>query len=1637
MLQVFHICDGGRKISFLCPNGTIFRQSHLICDWWFRVDCGKSVELYEESAEQLAADQRVYKERAEAISRAMNKGSQGGSVFEASREPPRRPEERPSLGPQTTSPVFETARENYETRQNFRKQNALQQRKQRVQPETPRPQVVTQQQSKVSALSFTNKPNFEEEEQQILSETASFAAAQAKRFGQQFYQQNANSLNPSSVSPQSPTQSSQSPSVSFTTSTQSQTFQSSKVPLFDHRKVSFVTPSTENSVSYSSSQAESFSNEFSSSSSTGFSTSSTFSSTTPPPPSTAQRSFKPKNRLLPTSSQNNNFRRSKAFRNRQPFESLKTKTTEGASSYATQSTADPSSIGSSPFSTTVSESEALSSLQSSTAFLNSFSRPSIDLIPPHDASFVPKSNPPASSSQNINQNLRATAKINSKNINRQGRNRFANLSTKPPYQSSSPNSFSYSTEKSSGIDEALTERKYKQRKLPSTTEKPVFTVKFRPNKSFSFIELERTLPESSTPKNIQLSSTERPQFSSSPEVEPNVQFTSSTREPHTFSSSSFPSSSFTSSSSLPSSSLSSISFSPSFTPGSSSVSYLSNEGDSEHFEVTETPYIEDKYQTEWSPTHSPKFGFDNGVSQSSAQSVPSYSPTVPEKIASKEPVSSSPQLSQSTPPVGFENKESLLDKLADFSNIDPAEINLLPSSGKKVAKANTRIPDSAGPNALHTLALYYATSESDQGTTPAYVSSDSPSTKPQDDFQNVDTDSELLLDGTGFGAKQEAENISQLKVKVSDEILFRSHSGSPDSEAEIDGAQAAVQSADAVKDLSSVLTKATKDSFSFLFNETKEEPETHTHSEDKPCTGDDVIDLDGTKETVTEKAVEIKEDVRNDLESDQSRGIVQPKPTTSSTTAKNPFNQFSAAFDDLPDELKLRDSTDLRELAQVFSRALSAYLEDPDSFRRILSEVRPTEPTGANFATASSIDEHEDEVLDFSDASSTGPRLIPNTQNVISQDSKVSVNSVDVEQINDLAQTNNVSDLSLPSDLTAPTLQASSYDSPLYTTVNPALFANDINLLSVDTNHTSAESLTENTYFPTSGGVDDQSRPRYGGFQNNSVSSDYKPYGAEVLNGITGRPIAESSIATEASVSVSTFDNSIVVGIDSKNYSTSASNQIDIESIPDQLGIVPAHDINSLVEAYDDQTVPSHFQDHFVPEDSHEIIQTEEDIYGRGSDQENLLIASGSQSLVSRDNYVRLLGSKQEHESKSRFPVSQSSGEGFTRNTESGEISNASPTIRGRGSVKFGPSIIPSPSNFKRRQNKEVTFQNVNLGNGVTLERTKTTRYSAPETKPSTIVPFDANEANFNPVHINEQLGFISEAAVTSTESPIQNVHNTRFGVRATTYHPETNKPELPDVIPPRGHRGSWKWSSQEPNTSKDFPQTNTAEQYTSTQANQESSTAFSNFVSTLLPPNVTIETAGEEMLEKKAEEIFGKLNKTSADMLMNVMNQAESNMTVRRLVLLLVADRNGRERSFEDSRSQLIQALLQTSAALPDTTSSLDQSTERLDKSTQRKPDRTRGRSRSYPTVAPAVSTQQTTKIPRGRGSKALRGNDPEKSSEKSTVQNERRVNPPQYLRSPNLFPSKPSSASFGTDPDGRAVELLKTLYNLAARWG
>ncbi|XP_039948687.1 uncharacterized protein LOC120766964 [Bactrocera tryoni] len=53
--QVWHYCDlNGGKASFLCPNGTIFSQIALTCDWWFNVKCSTTAQLY-------VLNERLYK----------------------------------------------------------------------------------------------------------------------------------------------------------------------------------------------------------------------------------------------------------------------------------------------------------------------------------------------------------------------------------------------------------------------------------------------------------------------------------------------------------------------------------------------------------------------------------------------------------------------------------------------------------------------------------------------------------------------------------------------------------------------------------------------------------------------------------------------------------------------------------------------------------------------------------------------------------------------------------------------------------------------------------------------------------------------------------------------------------------------------------------------------------------------------------------------------------------------------------------------------------------------------------------------------------------------------------------------------------------------------------------------------------------------------------------------------------------------------------------------------------------------------------------------------------------------------------------------------------------------------------------
>lgn len=67
--QVFHICQtGGQMDSFLCPNGTIFNQRYLVCDWYYNVDCSQAEGFWRETNEAVVnamreADERIAQEK--------------------------------------------------------------------------------------------------------------------------------------------------------------------------------------------------------------------------------------------------------------------------------------------------------------------------------------------------------------------------------------------------------------------------------------------------------------------------------------------------------------------------------------------------------------------------------------------------------------------------------------------------------------------------------------------------------------------------------------------------------------------------------------------------------------------------------------------------------------------------------------------------------------------------------------------------------------------------------------------------------------------------------------------------------------------------------------------------------------------------------------------------------------------------------------------------------------------------------------------------------------------------------------------------------------------------------------------------------------------------------------------------------------------------------------------------------------------------------------------------------------------------------------------------------------------------------------------------------------------------------------
>ncbi|XP_030021356.2 uncharacterized protein LOC115440959 [Manduca sexta] len=201
--QVFHICDTSRKISFLCPNGTIFSQSHLICDWWFKVDCASAPALYESSAEYYSNEQKKSQKISHSLTKNQDLQQIGDSHVRAESR-------RSSVNVPTTTERFQNHKQRLQTDTPFnivtarsyqtlfdfhptqRVTTAAVEKRRRnlVQLITNNFALPKSTSPTYSEISKTTPIDYNFREMQVAAETASFANNNNRQFLQDFHNKN-------------------------------------------------------------------------------------------------------------------------------------------------------------------------------------------------------------------------------------------------------------------------------------------------------------------------------------------------------------------------------------------------------------------------------------------------------------------------------------------------------------------------------------------------------------------------------------------------------------------------------------------------------------------------------------------------------------------------------------------------------------------------------------------------------------------------------------------------------------------------------------------------------------------------------------------------------------------------------------------------------------------------------------------------------------------------------------------------------------------------------------------------------------------------------------------------------------------------------------------------------------------------------------------------------------------------------------------------------------------------------------------------------------------------------------------------------------------------------------------------------
>lgn len=761
--------------------------------------------------------------------------------------------------------------------------------------------------------------------------------------------------------------------------------------------------------------------------------------------------------------------------------------------------------------------------------------------------------------------------------------------------------------------------------------------------------------------------------------------------------------------------------------------------------------------------------------------IPFYTPTIPtilNKITIDELTTKAPEPTQSS----SSPKEHAIEMMKTLQHLEFNTANPISDAEKYLGgqRSGLSIPPSSGPETLHTLALYFATAVDDMSTK----------------FPELSTNFPII------STTNEPTTI-EVKTTTAEPITTN---------ADLDKeTQSAITSA--------LLSEKTVTKYDQLFGVENEQNETVTESSADIGLASR-IDLDET----------------NDLEGAYSKG------------------PFTAA-----------GTPEIRELAQVFTHALSAYLNDPVTFRKVLSEIRPTEPTLLTPDEIVSNRIGRTEILESSSSSlsTAGATYLPR---ITTTTAPTTTENLEVLDFSDVT-------LSTKKDVTSSSFEETTTTMPsTETTTNFDRIT---------------EGTTEKSSVVSSNSIVNADKtPASKLVTENLERSATSYYSREIKK--TTIPPTSNPIADEINgglVVTTKFPYISIESLESSNETVDDSSYFPLDSIETKTVKSENNNLSDTTTAKEELTTENPSFVTLTPEQilpsfinyqtrggfsapSNDILPPSDDL---PEIDENLLRAHSQSIVSSRDNVIN------ERQEK------KLSGSKFVVNS----ITESSQSIKGHYITKEIPSTTtPYP-----------TTTTSEFSTTTSSDFAKTT---FPDTgKLSTPYSSFAYTVFLDPLTINDGL---MESFEDKTVTPSPNT----YLPRSTTV---VSEPTTPYEVTTSGSATRFTFdTSSFATVNKEIVPAKLVDdrQGKSVSTTITSKSRFDD--DDYEDDEAEIETT----MQQRANEMFGSLNDTEAGHLMNVMKKGDKNKTVRRLILLLIQtcddDYNG---SVEDSRNALLKALI------------------------------------------------------------------------------------------------------------------------------